>query len=59
MTAARIGDAFKLDPVAVLRETDDFAWSVRVAAYEVLQSDAKARAAAQKAEAARSKGRSH
>lgn len=37
--AARIGRAFRLDPVAVLAEVDHLKADVRVAAYLVCQSD--------------------
>lgn len=50
MSAARIAGRFKIDPLTVLRDRDDLAWSVRVAAYQVLINDEKAAAAAQRAQ---------
>lgn len=41
-TAARVGEMFGLDPVAVLAEENDFAWAIRVAAYTAIGADRKA-----------------
>jgi len=51
VSAARIGRLFRIDPVAVLAETDQVAYAARIAAFQVVADDMKA--AAEQARAGR------
>lgn len=46
--AARAGEAWGMDPVVILQETDDFKAGVRLAGWMVLVADSKRNAEQQK-----------
>jgi glucokinase len=39
VSAARVASEFGLDPVALLADPDRLAWTVRAAAYRIIQTD--------------------
>lgn len=58
-TAGRIGKTFRIDPMILLDDNDDFRWAARVAAHNVVAQDEKEAAEKQKsgARVAGSRGR--